>query len=181
MSRIGKQPVSIPEGVTVTLEGSRVAMKGPQGELIQNLHPHVAVRQHANELHVSVEKPALKTDRALWGLSRVLLSNMVEGVTRGFTKSLEIHGVGYRIQVSGKTVTLSLGFSHPVVFQLPEGITAKMEENVLTIQGIEKQLVGEIAARIRGLKKPEPYKGKGIRYVGEVVRRKAGKVMKTTE
>lgn len=181
MSRIGKLPLPIPAGVTVTIDGRSVAVKGPKGELQQQLHPHVGVSNENGVVRVSVAKPEEKQDRALWGLTRVLLQNMMSGVTGGFSKALEVQGVGYRVQVQGRKVVLSLGFSHPVEFMLPDGIEAKAEANVLTVSGIDKQLVGETAARIRSFRKPEPYKGKGIRYVGEVVRRKAGKVLKSGE
>lgn len=181
MSRIGKQPVLIPSGVTVTIDHSTVTVKGPKGELQQQFHPHVFFDQQDGSILVTVEKPDERTDRALWGLSRMLLQNMITGVAEGFTKALEVHGVGYRVSVSGNKVVLNLGFSHPVEFVLPDGIEAKAEGNTLTLSGTNKQLIGETAARIRAFRKPEPYKGKGIRYVGEVVRRKAGKVMKSAE
>ena len=181
MSRIGKQPVLIPQGVTVTIEHAVVTVKGPKGELKERFHPHVFLDQKEGSIHVTVEKPDERTDRALWGLSRMLLQNMITGVTEGFTKALEVHGVGYRVSVNGRKIVLNLGFSHPVEFVLPDGIEAKAEGNTLTLSGASKQAVGETAARIRAFRKPEPYKGKGIRYVGEVVRRKAGKVMKSAE
>lgn len=181
MSRIGKQPVLLPAGVTVAIDHTLVTVKGPKGELKERFHPHVFFHQEEGSMRVTVEKPDERTDRALWGLSRVLLQNMITGVTEGFTKALEVHGVGYRVAVSGRKVVLSLGFSHPVEFLLPDGIEAKAEGNVLTLSGTNKQQIGETAARIRSFRKPEPYKGKGIRYVGEAVRRKAGKVMKSAE
>lgn len=178
MSRIGKQPIPLPEGVNVTTADAVVTVKGPKGELRRALHPHVFLTQQENALLVTVKNTDNGDDRALWGLFRMLLANMVEGVTKGFQKVLEVHGVGYRIAVQGTTVVLNLGFSHPIEFLLPEGIAAKAEGNILTLSGIDKQLVGETAARIRSYRKPEPYKGKGIRYANEAVRRKAGKVMK---
>lgn len=181
MSRIGQQPIVLPSGVTVTVDGATVHVRGPKGELAQTVHPHVQVQEEDGRILVAVKNADDRQDRALWGLSRMLLQNMVTGVTTGFTKTLEVHGVGYRVQVQGKTIVLALGFSHPITFALPSGVEAKAEGNVLTLTGIDKQLVGETAARIRAFRKPEPYKGKGIRYLGEAVRRKAGKVMKGTE
>lgn len=180
MSRIGKLPIPIPAGVTVNVTGQTVAVKGPKGELSQTLHERVTAVVDGQTLRVDVRQPDNQSDRALWGLSRVLLANMVIGVTQGFQKQLEINGVGFRAQASGQTLTLNLGFSHPVTFVVPEGVTAKVEKNVITISGSNKQMVGETAAKIRSLKKPEPYKGKGIKYSDEVIRRKAGKVVKAT-
>lgn len=153
-------------------------MKGPKGALETAIHPHVTVRQEENTLYVTVANPSDTSDRALWGLSQRLIANMVTGVTAGFEKSLEVNGVGFKVALSGNTLNLSLGFSHPVIFELPKGIEAKVEKNVITISGTDKQLVGETAARIRALKKPEPYKGKGIKYTDEVIRRKATKAAK---
>lgn len=178
MSRIGLQPILLPAGVTATVTDGTVRVKGPKGELVQQLHPHVQADIREGAVHVSIRNVDDRKDRALWGLSRVLIANMVHGVAEGFSKILEVHGVGYRVQVQGNTIVLNLGFSHPVEFQLPAGIQANMEKNVLTITGMDKQMVGETAARIRAFRKPEPYKGKGIRYVGEHVRRKSGKVVK---
>lgn len=178
MSRIGKQPIHIPEGVQVTLTDSAVRVKGPKGELVQTLHPKVRCVQEGAATFLSVVDSTDKDQRALWGLFQRLVANMVEGVTKGFSKSLEVNGVGFKVALSGNQLTLSLGFSHPVVFALPDGTTATVEKNVITVSGIDKQVVGETAARIRALKKPEPYKGKGIKYTTETVRRKAGKAGK---
>lgn len=178
MSRIGKQPITIPAGVTVSINDRRVEVKGPKGNLSLELHPRVTLTNAENQLTVSVTDPDLQTDRALWGLTRMLVANMITGVTTGYEKKLEINGVGFKAQVSGKNLVLNLGFSHPIEFPIPEGITMTVEKNVVTISGIDKQLVGETAAVIRRLKKPEPYKGKGIKYIDEVIRRKAGKVVK---
>lgn len=178
MSRIGRQPIPVPSGVTVIVTDGAVFVKGPKGELTLKLHHRVSVAQAEETLHVTVQNPDSGSDRALWGLSRVLCANMLEGVTKGFQKVLEVHGVGYRVAVQGKKIVLNIGFSHPVELALPDGIDAKADGNILTIAGIDKQLVGATAARIRAWKKPEPYKGKGIRYAGEAIRRKAGKVMK---
>lgn len=178
MSRIGKLPIPLTDGVTATLAGQHVAVKGPKGELSLTLHKNVSVAEADKTLSVTVKDPDSKSDRALWGLSRQLVANMVLGVTKGFEKKLELVGVGFKVQAAGQALTLNLGFSHPVEFALPQGITAVVEKNTITISGIDKQLVGEISAKIRALKKPEPYKGKGIKYSDEVVRRKAGKVVK---
>lgn len=181
MSRIGKKPITIPEGVQVTITAEAVAAKGPKGEVSESLHPHVKVEQKENVITVSVVHPEEKRDRALWGLFRSLVANMIEGVVNGFSKKLEVNGVGFRVELQGKKLVLNIGFSHSVEFELPEGVSAKVEKNIITIEGASKQLVGETAARIRALKKPEPYKGKGIKYVDETVRRKVGKVVKGTE
>lgn len=178
MSRIGKLPISLPDAVTATVTDGRVTVRGPKGELTLTLHPHVNVAPDGASLTVTVHDPDLKQDRALWGLTRALMQNMVTGVTEGFRKQLEINGVGYRAERKGRDLVLALGYSHPVVYTLPAGIEAAVEKNVVTISGIDKQLVGEVAAEIRRLRKPEPYKGKGIKYLTEVIRRKAGKVVK---
>lgn len=179
MSRIGKKPISIPDGITVTLEERKFSVKGPKGELREAIPPELAIRVENSTVFVEVKKET-KATPALWGLTRALVSNMVEGVTQGFSKRLEIHGVGYRANVEGSDLVLSLGFSHPVKIFPPPGISFSVEKNMITIAGIDKQLVGETAAVIRRKKPPEPYKGKGIRYEGEVVRRKAGKKAATT-
>lgn len=181
MSRVGKQPITIPNGVTVTAVNGLVSVKGPKGELQHQLHPRVQFSQSENIATLSVKNEEDRGDRALWGLSRQLVANMIHGVSEGFTKALEVQGVGYRIALQGTTIVLNLGFSHPIEFPLPKGIEAKVEKNILTLTGADKQLLGETAARIRAFRKPEPYKGKGIRYVGEAVRRKSGKVMKGSE
>lgn len=179
MSRIGKKPITIPSGVTVAIEGQTVRVKGPKGELMRVSHPHVTVREDAGNLLVTVASPDDSNDRALWGLTRRLVANMVDGVTKGYTKKLELIGVGYKAVVSGQKLTLHLGFSHPIDFVLPSGITASVEKNTfLTLLGIDNELLGNVAARIRKFRKPEPYKGKGIKYEGEVIRRKLGKAAK---
>jgi large subunit ribosomal protein L6 len=162
----------------VNVADDTVTVQGPKGTLSLKRHGRVQLAQEAGEVLVTVKNPDLKEDRALWGLTARLIANMVKGVTEGFEKRLEINGVGYRAAMEGSMINLSLGFSHPVKFPLPQGITAAVEKNVITIKGIDKQAVGEVAARIRALRKPEPYKGKGIKYEGEVVRRKAGKQVK---
>ncbi|MEK7619533.1 MAG: 50S ribosomal protein L6 [Patescibacteria group bacterium] len=178
MSRIGKQPIAIPQGVTVDLLEEGVQVKGPKGSILISIHPHVRVAVNGSVMTVTVLDPEEKGDRSLWGLMNRLLANGVIGVTKGFEKKLELNGVGYKVALSQKGLTLSLGFSHPVEFILPEGITAVVEKNTVTLSGIDKQQVGEIAARVRSLRKPEPYKGKGIKYADEVIRRKAGKAAK---
>ncbi|MFH0828616.1 MAG: 50S ribosomal protein L6 [Candidatus Kerfeldbacteria bacterium] len=179
MSRVGKKPVPIPAGVTVTIDSGRCTVKGPKGELSIALHRNVVVNVTDSAVNVNVANTDEKRDRALWGLYRMLISNCIDGVQRGFSKQLEVKGVGYRASVEGKDLVLNLGFSHPIRFPIPGGIAVTVEKNIITVQGIDKQHVGEIAAMIRQLRKPEPYKGKGIRYVGEYVRQKAGKVVKT--
>lgn len=178
MSRIGKQLVQIPTGVTVACTEAACAVRGPKGELTLPLHRNIAVSVAEGSATISVRHPDEKRDRALWGLFRVLLANCIVGVTKGFEKQLEIQGVGYRATVDGKNLVLNLGYSHPVPFLMPEGVSVKVEKNIVTLSGIDKQAVGETAAKIRRLRQPEPYKGKGIRYVGEHVRQKAGKVVK---
>ncbi len=178
MSRIGKKPVTIPNGVKAEIKDSTLKVNGPKGNLTVAIHPKVSVSVSENEITVDVPNKENKFERSLWGLTRSLIANAVLGVVSGFEKKLEINGVGFRGSVAGKTINLSLGFSHPVIVEVPEGLTAAMEKNIITITGIDKQAVGEFAAKIRALKKPEPYKGKGIKYVDEVIRRKAGKVVK---
>lgn len=178
MSRIGKQTIPVPSGVEVSITPTQVNVTGVKGALSLPLHKSVKVFLENGVVSVAVTQPNQKNDRALWGLFNRLLANMVIGVTKGFQKQLEVNGVGFKVSVSGSQLNLSLGFSHPVVFELPKGIEAKVEKNLITISGIDKQLVGETAARIRALKKPEPYKGKGIKYVDEVIKRKATKAAK---
>ena len=175
MSRIGKQPVTIPDKVTVTVDGTRVQVRGPNGEVTEKFDPDMEIEVVDGE--VVVRRPTDRPrHRALHGLTRSLISNMVEGVTEGYQRSLEIRGVGYRANKKGKDVELNLGFSHPVVYDVPEGIEIEVENpTLLHVRGSDKQLVGEVAAELRSIRPPEPYKGKGVRYVGEQVRRKAGK------
>lgn len=175
MSRIGKQPITIPEGVTATISEGSITIKGPKGELTQDIHPHVMVEQKDSELIVTVKDTQDKQDKALWGLFGSIILNMVTGVTQGFEKKLEVNGVGYKVNVQGDKLVLNVGFSHPVEFTIPKGIEANVEKNIITISGADKQLVGQVAAQIRKVRKPEPYKGKGIKYVDEIIRRKAGK------
>ncbi|HMT18726.1 MAG TPA: 50S ribosomal protein L6 [Candidatus Saccharibacteria bacterium] len=174
MSRIGKLPISIPSGVTITVDDAFITVKGPKGELQQFLMPGISVAVEENEIKVTRETDE-REHRSKHGLMRTLISNMVEGVTKGFSKKLEINGVGYRVALAGTSLKMSLGFSHEVVYALPQGIQATVEQNTITINGISKQLVGQVAAEIRALKKPEPYKGKGIKYADERILRKSGK------
>ena len=178
MSRIGKQPVIIPDGVTVKIGFPDVAITGPRGSLGLKLHPHVNVAEVDKTLVVTVANPDDVNDRALWGLFRRLLDNAIIGVTKEFSRSLEFVGVGYKVSVAGQIVTINVGFSHPVVVNLPAGVSASVEKNTLTLTGNDKQVVGEMAAQIRRIRKPEPYKGKGIKYSDEHIRRKAGKAAK---
>ena len=175
MSRLGKLPIKLPEGTQAKIENGFIIVKGPKGELKQELHELVKVEVKEKEITVSVVDPKNKKERAFWGLFRSLINNMAEGVNSGYEKKLEINGVGFKVALSGKKLTLNVGYSHPVDYNLQEGITAQVEGNVITISGIDKQLVGETAAQIRKIKKPEPYKGKGIKYIDEVIRRKVGK------
>jgi len=179
MSRIGKKPVPIPAGVQVKIDGLQVTVKGPRGELSRSFHETIKVEQHGAELNVT-RPDDLRQSRALHGLTRALINNMVEGVTHGFKKTLAIEGVGYRADLSGKVLVLFLGYSHPILVEPPAGIKfeADVKAKTVTIEGNDRELVGEVAAEIRAMRPPEPYKGKGIRYVGEVVRRKAGKAGK---
>ncbi len=175
MSRIGRKPIPVPAGVTVAIEPERVTVNGPRGELSERIHRDITVAQEGEELIVT--RPTDRGEhRALHGLTRSLVANMVEGVTTGFEKRLEIQGVGYRAQLKGKDLELALGYSHPVPIRAPDGIEFEVPQPTrIVVKGISKQLVGETAANIRKQRKPEPYKGKGIRYEGEYVARKVGK------
>ena len=175
MSRIGKKPVPLPKGVTVTVEGQTVKVKGPKGELKQTLVDHVEPSMGEGGVVVA-PRDETKLARAAWGLSRTIVNNMVQGVSQGFTSQLEINGVGYRAAVQGKNLQLQLGYSHDVVFPIPQGIDIKCEKpTAITITGIDKQLVGHVAAVIRDYRPPEPYKGKGVKYAEEKIQRKEGK------
>jgi len=175
MSRIGKKPVVVPKGVTVTLNGQQVTVKGPKGELARTIHPEMSLALAGDRLTVARPSDEAR-HRALHGLSRTLLQNMVDGVTTGFIRTLEIQGVGYKAEAKPTGLQLALGFSHPVHYPTPKGIKFTVDNNtIVKIEGADKELVGQVAAEIRGLRKPEPYKGKGVRYQGEAVRRKAGK------
>ncbi len=175
MSRIGKQPIFIPKNVKVKIEGDVVCFEGPRGKLKQFLPDFFKLEIKDNQLKISVENPKIKEQKALWGTFARLISNMAKGVNEGFEKKLELVGVGYRAQISGNKLILNIGFSHPVDFLIPQGVDLKIEKNIISLSGADKRLIGETAAQIRRLRKPEPYKGKGIKYVGEVIREKAGK------
>jgi large subunit ribosomal protein L6 len=175
MSRIGKRPIPIPEGVTVAVEGQTVRAQGPKGKLAQAVPAGVSVAITDNRVVVSRASDH-RTVRALHGLTRSLVSNMLTGVKTGFERKLEIVGIGYRAQLQGKNLQLALGYSHPVIFPLPEGISADIDKQTsITLRGSDKAVLGQTAAKLRALRKPDPYKGKGIRYAGEVVRKKVGK------
>lgn len=174
MSRIGKKDITIPTGVEVKISGEMVEVKGPKGLLTTPTHPKISYEIEGSVLRVG-RLDETRLARAQHGLRRTLLANCIDGVTKGFTKTLEVIGVGYRVQVAGKSVVLTVGFSHPVEYNLPAGIEAKVEGNKLTLSGIDKQLLGEVAARLRRVRPPEPFKGKGIKYDNEQIRRKAGK------
>jgi len=175
MSRLGKLPISLPAGTEAKIENNFVIVKGPKGELKQEFNDVVKVEIIDNQIIVSIKDKDSKKEKAFWGLYRSLFNNMVVGVSTGFEKKLEINGVGFRVAIAGQKLTLTLGFSHLVNFDLPAGITGVVVGNTITISGADKQLVGEMAAQIRKIKKPEPYKGKGIKYSDEVIRRKEGK------
>jgi large subunit ribosomal protein L6 len=175
MSRIGKKPIEIPAGVKVQVEDGLVRAEGPKGKLVQAIPPGLAARVENNALVVTRQGDQRQL-RALHGLTRALLANMVTGVKDGFERKLEIVGIGYRAQLQGRAIQLSLGYSHPVVFPLPEGVTAEIErQTLITLRSADKALLGQTAARLRALRKPDPYKGKGIKYVEETIRRKVGK------
>lgn len=174
MSRVGKSPISIPSGVTVELTADTIKVNGSKGSLSQFTMPDIAVTQEGDTITVTRANDMPKI-RSKHGLMRALIQNMVTGVGTGFSKQLEINGVGYRAALAGQNLKLNLGFSHDVIFAIPAGITATVEQNIITISGIDRQQVGQVAADIRALKKPEPYKGKGIKYVGERIVRKSGK------
>ena len=178
MSRIGRMPIAVPAGVTVTIaENNLVTVKGPKGTLERVLPAEMTIKQEGAEIVVSRPND-LKRNKSLHGLTRTLIKNMVVGVTEGFTKTLEINGVGYRAQKSGKVLTLQLGYSHPIEMEDPDGIETKVDGNKIIVSGISKEKVGQYAAEIREKRKPEPYKGKGIKYDYEVIRRKVGKTGK---
>lgn len=174
MSKIGKQPITIPAGVEVKIDGRLIVVKGKNNELKRELNSEIKAELKDNQLIFSPAKKTKKTS-ALWGLSRMLVFNMIEGVTKGFEKKLDLEGVGFKVSLQGKDLVLNLGFSHPVFFKALPGIEFKVDKNTITVSGIDKELVGQAAADLRDLKRPEPYKGKGIRYQGEVIKLKAGK------
>lgn len=181
MSRLGKLPIELTKGTEARLQDGFIIVKGPKGELKTKLHDAIKTNITDKEIILSVNNPDDVKEKALWGLFRSLVKNMVIGVNQPFIKKLEINGVGFKAAVSGSKLTLNVGFSHPVVYNLPAGIKAEVQANIIAISGIDKYLVGETAAEIRRIKKPEPYKGKGIKYADEVLRRKAGKTAGKTE
>ncbi|TSC95649.1 MAG: large subunit ribosomal protein L6 [Parcubacteria group bacterium Athens1014_10] len=178
MSRLAKKPIIVPEDINIKIEEGLISVKGPKGELKLKIHPFVDVKQDKNNLMVEIKDKKEKKQKALQGTFYRLITNMLKGVKDGFEKKLEIIGVGFKAQVKDKELILNIGFSHSIEFKIPQGIEIKAEKNVVSIFGIDKQLVGETAARIRKLRKPEPYKGSGIKYSDEVIRRKAGKAAK---
>ena len=175
MSRIGKQTVMIPSGTEVKLSGTTLSVKGPKGTLSRDFAGPIAININGSEITFTPNKTGDRSINALWGTYASHVKNMVEGVNNGYTKSLILEGVGYKSDVAGTTLNLALGFSHPVIVPIPEGLTVTAEKNNITVSGIDKELVGQFTASIRAMKKPEPYKGKGFRYDGEVIRRKDGK------
>lgn len=182
MSRIGKKLIEIPQGVTATISEKEIIVKGPKGELKQVIHPEIKVEQKDSKIFVSPKKELSKRGRGLWGLYRALISNMVEGVSKGFEKKLEIEGVGFKANVEGDNLVLNLGFTNPIKIAKIPGVNFLVEKNVITVSGSDKERVGHMAALIRIQKKAEPYKGKGIKYQGEKIRRKEGKkVVATTK
>lgn len=181
MSRIGKKVVQIPKGVEVSIKDSELTIKGPKGELSITIHPRVRVAEEiVKEENVLVVTVAdANDDKAMWGTTRALITNMVKGVVDGFSKQLELNGVGFKMALQGSKLNLKLGFSHEINYEIPEGVNASIEDNIITISGIDTQKVGQTAAEIRSFKKPEPYKGKGFKYSDEIIRRKVGKAAKT--
>lgn len=174
MSKIGKKPIEIPQGVTVAVEAPMVIIKGPKGELSFKVPKEIEVKASEKQILILPIGKSKKVP-ALWGTTRAILANMAIGVEKGFEKKLEVEGVGFKAQVQGDDLVLNLGFSHQVIFKTPKGVKVSVEKNTITVSGISLEMVGQTAANIRALKKPEPYKGKGIRYAGEIIRRKAGK------
>ncbi len=178
MSRVGKKPIVLPSGVKVDLKGLNLSVVGPKGTLSIEIHPKVSVTLSEKEVLVDVDNKSDKRQKALWGLFRSLIQNMVDGVAKGFEKKLEVIGVGFKVAMQGQKLIMSLGFSHPVEVEIPKELQVAVDKNTITVTGVDKQKVGQFAAEIRELKKPEPYKGKGIKYADEVILRKAGKVVK---
>ncbi len=179
MSRIGKKPIIIPDSVELKLADHLIKVTGPKGELAYQVHPLVNIDLKDKQLILSITDLKDKKQKALWGTNRQRVANLIQGVTEGYSKQLEIKGVGYKAEVTGDALILNVGYSHPVEFKLSTGVTVSVEKNIITLESIDKELLGETAANIRKVRKPEPYKGKGIRYVDEVVLRKAGKQVKT--
>lgn len=175
MSRIGKQDIIIPSGIEVTINGQSVTMKGSKGSLTHVLPENLSVVKEGNKLNVKIANEEDRFQRMLWGTHASILGNMVEGLTQGYQKQLEINGVGYKVAAAGQKLTFQVGFSHPVVYEVPKDVKVEIEKNIITLSGIDKQLVGLTASQIRSIRPPEPYKGKGIKYADETIRRKAGK------
>lgn len=182
MSRIGKKPILIPSGVEVKIEGQTVTVKGPKGEISKEFRPEIEIKLEGNAISLSPQegKEKIKQVKSLFGLTRMLIANMVDGVTSGFEKKLEIEGVGFKAELSGDELVLYVGFSHPVKLKIPKGIKISIEKNIISVSGIDKELVGQFSSVIRKVKPMEPYKGKGIKYSGEIVRRKVGKKVVAT-
>jgi large subunit ribosomal protein L6 len=174
MSRIGKKPIEIPPGVQVKIEGNRVYVEGPKGKLSKEFRPEIGVEIKEGKILVFPQKSS-KITKALWGTTRQLIFNMIEGVTKGYEKKLEIEGLGYKATLEGKNLVLRVGYSHPVIITPPEGVIISVDKNIITVSGIDKELVGQVAANIKKVKPAEPYKGKGIKYLGEKIIRKVGK------
>lgn len=177
MSRVGKKPIAIPDKTKVSLSGGVLTIQGEKGTLTRTIHPDVQVKVEDSVLTVSVDRRDKKT-RALWGMTRAIVANMVTGVSRGFERVLEINGIGYRAESRGNSIVFHLGYSHPIEYSLPEGINAQIDRNIIRLSGINKELLGFTASTIRGLRPPEPYKGKGVKYAEEKIMRKAGKTAK---
>jgi len=175
MSRIGNKPIPVPQGIEIKIEPDKISVKGPQGELRQSLPSYLKIEEKEGQLEVSVENPQDNQQRAMWGTVARLVFNMIKGVKEGFEKKLQLVGVGYKAQVRGNNLVLEVGFSHPVEFPIPKGIVMKAEKESVTISGPDKQQVGEVTDRIRKIRPPEPYKGKGIKYKGEEIKRKTSK------
>jgi large subunit ribosomal protein L6 len=180
MSRIGKQTILIPPGVSAEKKDNVFIVKGPKGTLERTIHPKVAVAVNDGKVILNVQNEEEKFERSLWGTFASHIKNMIIGVTAGYKKELEINGVGYKVATQGKDLKLDVGFSHPIIYKTPEGIKISIDKNLITIEGADKELVGHVAAEIRAIRKPEPYKGKGIKYINEIIRRKAGKTAKTS-
>lgn len=181
MSRVGKKPIEVPEAVKVEVEGNIFKISGPKGELRKNIHQNIKVEFKDGKIFVVPKKDLAKKEKGLWGLYRALIFNMIQGVTKGFEKKLEIEGIGYKASVQGNDLVLNVGFINPVKVEKSEGVNFSVEKNVIIVSGIDKEKVGQIAAEIRKVKKAEPYKGKGIKYQGEKVRRKEGKKVVTAK
>ncbi|MDP3697426.1 MAG: 50S ribosomal protein L6 [Candidatus Taylorbacteria bacterium] len=176
MSKIGKKPIPIPKGVEVKINGNSVSVKGPKGELKKHFDDSILISLDNDQAVLSLKDQNAGSQKApLWGLTRALMANMIKGVTNGFEKNLEFEGVGYKVNIKGSDLELNLGYSHPILIKIPAGITIKVEKNIIKVGGVDNELIGHVAAEIKSKRPPEPYKGKGIKYAGEVIRRKAGK------